>query len=232
VLDAIGRLAVRFHPPEGSITAPLIHSLLPWPTQPAMNAELRRDLEQRRVLKVEMLGIPKCDWQSPEDPIATAIALSHLRRELARRTDARVCVGGQTGRGSDATPLSGFFAGVIEEAYDSAVAAKPVYVAGFLGGASASLASVLRDPAQRALLGEVFQVLPSGADLFERVSAQSAATGLVPPRDLSAGFDPERLQVRSGLNPGEWQDLLSAPDIEAFATLVIRGLRRLERPQR
>ena len=117
VMDAICRFAVKFQPPDCSITEPLIHNFLPWPTQPAMDAELRRDLEQRRVLKVETLGLPKCDWQSPEDETAKAIGLSHMRRELARRTDARVCVGGRTGRGSDAKPLGGFFAGVIEEAY-------------------------------------------------------------------------------------------------------------------
>ena len=229
-MDAICRLAVKYQPSDSRITEPLIHNLLPWPTEPAMNAELRRDLEQRRVLKVEMVAIPKCDWQSPADPVAKAIALSHLRRELARHADARVCLGGKTGRGPGATPPGGFFAGVIEEAYDSAVIGKPVYVASFLGGAAARLASFLREPAQRGPVREVLEVLPARAGQFGDVAA--SAPGLTPPRDLAEGFDPRRLQKLSGLASDEWQDLLNAVDIEAFATLVIRGLARPPRSPR
>jgi len=233
VMDAICRLAVKYQPPDTSITEPLIHNFLPWPQRPAMNSDLRRELEQRRVLKVDSLDIPSCDWQSPDDPLAKAIALSHLRRELARHTDARVCLGGKTGRGSGDPPL-GFYAGVIEEAYQSAEADKPVFVARFLGGASARLAAFLEDPSQCGAAREVLEALPARASQYETVASRQQASGaaLVPPRDLSQGLSPKRLQDLSGLPPDEWRDALNAPDVEAFATLVIRGLRRHPRPSR
>ena len=230
VMEAICRLAVKYQTPDNRITEPLIHNFLPWPRQSAMDSDLRRELEQRRVLKVESVGIPKCDWQSPDDPIAKALALSHLRRELALHTDARVCLGGKIGRSADARPSEGFFAGVVEEAYASAVKEKPVYVARFLGGASARLATFLESPSKSGSAREVFEVLPTKADDFEKVASRRDEQGkeLVPPWDLSTQLSPDRMQDRSGLTPDEWRDLLNAPDIEAFATIVIRGLRRLQ----
>src|SRR5262245_13798955 len=116
VMEAICRIAVTFQPPVRSMSLPLIQNLLPWPAQPTLEPNLRADLEKRGLLLVQPLELPNCDWNSPDDPLARAIALTSLRRELAKRSHARVCLGGKS------QSSEGFFAGIAEEAYNAAVA--------------------------------------------------------------------------------------------------------------
>ena len=130
IMDAICRIAVKYRPSAQSSSEPMIQNLLPWPTEPLLDAEVRGDLEQRGLIKIEQIGLPDCQWRSPTDPIARAIALTHLRKELARRTHARVCIGGKE------KSSQGFYAGIIEEAWTAAANGQLLFVAKFLGGAS------------------------------------------------------------------------------------------------
>jgi hypothetical protein len=151
IMDAICRLAIRYQPrDELSSREPLIQSVLAWPDQSSMEPTLRTELEQRGVLRVEMLPAPKGEWQSPLDPTAKALALAEMRKELARRSHARICLGGRDGRQSD-RPVKGFYAGVVEEAYRSVRAGQPVYFGSFLGGVCAAVVSVTLTTASVAL---------------------------------------------------------------------------------
>ncbi len=97
VMDAICRIAVKYQQPiEGKKSPkPLSQSLVTWPHEPSLDSEFLRDLEQRGVLKVETVRLPSdSDWSRPNDPIARAIALTAMRREMTTRTNARVCLGG------------------------------------------------------------------------------------------------------------------------------------------
>lgn len=221
VMDAICRIAVKYQPPfpERSAPLPLIQNLLPWPNQPTLDAELRRDLEQRGVLKVQTIGLPDCQWTSPGDPTARAISLTHMRRELVKRTNARICLGGKV------QSTEGFFAGIVEEAYNAALAGQPVYVGRFLGGAAARLVNAMQHAPrnEHALRG-----VDAKKATYEMVLQKSP--DLVPPWDLSEAFSTAKLQRLSGLNPEDWESLLNAPDVEVFSTYVIRGLSNLPRP--
>jgi len=212
IMAAISRIAVK-HQPSGQCTSePMIQNLLPWPTEPMLDAEVRADLEKRGLIKIEQIGLPECQWTSPTDLIARAIALTHLRRELARRTQARVCIGGKE------KSSQGFYAGIIEEAWTAAADKQPLYVASFLGGASARLVEAIQNT-QKA---DSIAALKPIAAVYN--PAASAAPELVPPKDLFNGFDPDQLQQNSGLDPDDWTRLLGASDVAPFAALVIRGL--------
>ncbi|MBC7821284.1 MAG: hypothetical protein IAG10_30725 [Planctomycetaceae bacterium] len=176
IMDAIGRLAVKYQPSgDGNANCPILHSLLPWPNQSSLEPSLRTELEQRGVLKIETMPAPEGDWQSADNPTAVAIALSELRKELAVCCDARVCIGGKEAK-EKTDKINGFYAGVVEEAYHTAQADKPVYFGSFLGGASASVAQFLKSQVQPGVAepslpptDPVFQVVPSKADLFHKM---------------------------------------------------------------
>ena len=137
IMDAISCIAAKYHPSGQSSSEPMIQNLLPWPDEPLLDAEVRGDLEQRGLIKIEQIGLPDCQWTSPTDKIARAIALTHLRRELAGRIHARVCIGGKE------TSSQGFYAGIVEEAWTAAANGQPLYVGRFLGGASARLVEAI-----------------------------------------------------------------------------------------
>ncbi len=177
IMDTLCRLAVKYQPStEANANEPLIRSLLHWPLQSSLDPTLRAELEQRGVLKIETMPAPKGDWQSAEDPLAVAIAVAEMRQRLAETCCARICVGGKEARGKN-DRLSGFYAGVIEEAYRTAQADKPVYFGSFLGGASASVVRFLKRPAQPQTAAEsatptdaVFQVINTKVEAFDRMN--------------------------------------------------------------
>lgn len=220
VMEAICRFAVAYQAPGIQSSArPLVQNLVAWPNETSLTPEQRHDLEQRGIVKVETVGLPAFASSSPTDPAARAIALTHMRRELAKRTNARVCLGGKEDN------VEGFFAGIIEEAYNAAVGEQPLFIARFLGGAAAKLATAI----QQGIFNNVpaLRVLTGKTKPYQDV--QGSASELVPPEDLSSAFDPAKLQQRSGLDPKDWQRLLDAADVEAFSTLVIRGLHQLNK---
>lgn len=222
IMEAICRIAVTVQPPlsDRDTPAAMIQNLLPWPTQPSLEPELRQDLEQRGILKVQTIGLPECDWSKTTDSTARAIALTHMRRELALRTHARVCLGGKL------QSADGFFAGIVEEAYNAAKANQPVYLSRLLGGAAAKLIDALSASTEG---GPGLRVLGPKETAYQEVQAKSPQ--LVPEAaDLTSAFSAQKMQERSGLDPNDWQRLLNASDVEAFSALVIRGLSQLPKP--
>jgi hypothetical protein len=216
VMEAICNIAVRCQAPSSTkgTPSPLIQNVLAWPDKPFLDSELRRELEQRSVLKVYSVGIPDSNWTSPTDPTARAIALTHMRREMTKHTNARVCIGGKESK------AEGFFAGVIEDAYNAAIDGEPLFIGRFLGGAAAKLVDTLKDSTK---IAPVLHVIAEKENLFKQVCESDPS--LVPKTtDLSTAFKSKQLQKESGLSPADWESLLIAQDIEAFSALVIRGL--------
>jgi hypothetical protein len=216
VMEAICCIAVKYQPLR-TATGPLIHNLLPWPDQPALDPEIRRDLEQRGIMKVETAGLPESPWSAATDKTARAVALTHLRRELTEVTDARICIGGKE------QSAQGFYAGIIEEAYYAVMAGRPLYVGSFLGGAAARLVDVIEHP-ERADKIPALSLLAEKQQAYKAV--RSKAPALAPPGNLAEAFESKTLQGRSGLSRDDWKKLLTASDVDTFAALVIRGLRQ------
>ncbi len=241
IMDAICRLAIRYQT-SGDVdpAAPLIQSWLAWPDQSQMEPDLQKQLEQRGILKIETLNGPaETPQQSRDRRVPRAIALVELRKELVRRCDARICLGGKDGR---ATELAGFYPGVIEEACRSELAGQPIYIGSFLGGVCARVADLLRyrpedgDSPVNPAIREVFRVVPDKEELIGEVRCEIESGTESPevqsvtvedlPDSLESKSDVQTLQTRSGLSPEDWRELLDAPDTESFVTWVIRGLRQ------
>ena len=221
VMDAICRSAVKHQPPmQKGQSKPLLLSLLPWPDQPRLDPDVRRDLEQRGVMRIESVGLPEGEMPTTDKDELRAVALSHLRRKLAEQTDARVCLGGKE------KGVQGFYAGVVEEAYNAAREGKPVYVGTFLGGAAAKVASYLRPAAGARATRSIDVFAPKSRGDKKDVPKTRAIIYDADEENLSAGFDSVELQKNSGLSTEDWQRLLEAPDVETFSALVIRGLKQ------
>jgi hypothetical protein len=221
IMDAICRLAIQ-HQPSGSVSArePLIQSLLAWPTKSSMEPTLCKELEQRGVFKIEMLPPSTAVPAVSDCSQALALSLVDMRKELAKRCHARVCLGGNSGRNSQ-RPVKGLYAGVIEEARRTADAGRPVYAGSFMGGVCAEAVRALREESSN----EVFQVV--NRKMHQEIIKQCKTLASDLPVDLRSSFDVSALQQRSGLEIDEWHELLQAPDTESFITWVIRGLRNV-----
>lgn len=230
IMDAVCRLAIRYQPSDQvNASQPLIQSLLAWPNTSSMEPTLRRELEQRGVLRIEMLPAPPDVGREPTE-LSRALSLFHMRKELATRCDARVCLGGKAGRDKK-RPVQGFYSGIVEEAVRAIQEGRPVYIGSFLGGVSAIMADILQ--AETALAHDVFTVVPYRKSELQKAVARDKK--LDPedqvlqghlPTDLAPLFSRSELQKRSGLNEN-WKELLDAPDTESFVTWVIRGLRQV-----
>ncbi len=220
VMDAINRAIVSAQEP-GSPDSPWVENFLPWPTQPTASEEVRFDLQQRGLVRITETGLPD-NYRPGLEPTDKdrAVALCWLREKITECSAARVCIGGKI------ESAQGFHAGVLEEAWRAAKAERPVYVARFLGGASAVLANELLgkgDAKQKAL---AMTVLEKRRPDFNDV--KDIIPDLLPAEDLSAVLlEKDLLRKQSGLDEDDWRLLLTASDVNVFTALVLRGLRKL-----
>jgi hypothetical protein len=220
VMDVICRTAVKYQRQVQSIRPkPLILNFVPWPNQPSLDPEVRKDLEQRGVMRIQMIGNPDSESGMNKDAL-NALALTHMREEMTNVIDARICLGGRE------KSSQGLYPGVVEEAFRALLKDKPLYIAGFLGGVSNQMVQAVQQPETASSFSSL-RVLDDGA--YQKCLAswgKDHAKLKRNPRELSYAFVPDKLQKRSGLTPDDWNRLLNAQDVDTFATLVIRGLQK------
>jgi len=233
VMSAVARFAVNYDLPT-EITrgdrskACRITNLVPWDRKPELPADLRRDLEQRGILRIEQIAPEEAPKFFPEvelpnmstssRAVFTGVGLIALRRRLAELCDARICIGGKSKN------YQGFVPGILEEAIGSAKKQDRncVLLSGLIGGAAGMIlrASVSNNweeltrfplpPDVEEELGEVFVS-------FLRQTYKEEA-----PKFLAA----PALIERSGLDAEDWNRLAGARDIEVVIALAIKALRR------
>jgi hypothetical protein len=216
---------------------PLLYNLLPWPDAPMLPATQREQLSS--TLLVERAGLPDELRDYADTPAAVAArlpdygylrarALTHLRRRLEERTDARICIGGRRLGGQ------GRFPGIIEEALLTVTARKPLYLIGLLGGAAAQVIHAL----EGAPMPEDFCARAAGADVY-----QTTAGRLERSPDPHGDRDPSRDRVwatfreasvdglcaHNGLTVAQNRELFHTPSIDHAMRLVLAGLARIHR---
>ena len=227
VMEAVHALALRMQSApldEQSGTVPLLRNILPWPDAPSLPEADREQLAP--TLAVEQAGLPadvlrllRDDGGEPNQKYIRARALTHLRRRLEERTDARLCLGGRT-RGS-----KGRYPGVIEEAYLSMAGCKPIYLAGFLGGATRMVIDAVEgravgwelkpDPA----LVRLYDTFPGGGHPDLRIDPEAVWRTL-------RMMGPVGLSRNNGLSEDENVELFHTPAVERVMQLVLLGLAR------
>jgi hypothetical protein len=237
VMETIHGFAQQMQSPptnDQQESLPLLQNLLPWPDRPMLTAG-----EQARIgatLRIEQVPLPpelgrhaNANSDSPGYSYLRARALTNLRRELAQRASARICVGGPSG-GS----VQGRYPGIVEEALLTVQSGKSLYLAGFLGGATAQLISAVKGEPMPGnfcpptAASPLYQQLPAG---MEEADANTAADRTVDPAAVWMAFHNlgiEGLSAQNGLTPEENAELFDTPVIERAIQLVLTGMARVQ----
>jgi hypothetical protein len=214
---------------------PLLQNLVPWPDKLMLAEEERARLAS--TLYVQRAGVPEelegvamqAADRSPEDPIRQYVrsrALTHLRHELVRRSDARFCVGGRRS-GSE-----GRYPGVIEEALLSITSGQPLFLAGLLGGAARQLIDAVegRDLPGDFCAGSFAAVSYADCppEAIERDPGTAADREIDRARVWSAfsGLGITGLSGANRLTLDENRELFHTPSIDRAVHLVLTGLSR------
>jgi hypothetical protein len=236
LMEAIHTYALRMQAPGGMArgapaSRPLLQNLLPWPDEPKLSVRERDMLAS--TLVIETAGLPADVAQKavlplsePDRAYVRARGLTHLRRELTSRTEARICVGGRTGG------AQGRYPGVVEEAYLSVEARQPLFLIGLLGGATRQVIDALEGRPKPPLFG-----VGPVTDLYAPFAAGR-------PRDDDLEVDPSHvwsqfkklglggLSRQNRLTVDENRELFQTTSIERAIHLTLRGLARIVPPPR
>jgi hypothetical protein len=214
---------------------PLLWNLLPWPDSPYLPG---RDLEQlSSTLRVELAGLPKelqaVDGEArrvgPADRLyqyVRARGLTFQRHRLNTVSHVRFCLGGRVSR------YEGRYPGVIEEAFFAVRDKKPLYLAGFLGGATKQVVDAIEgkqmtddfcSPTPLQGLYETPAVKESDGTTHEDRVIDRAAVW-----KAFAGAGRERIAAMNGLTTEENGELFHTAVIDRAIELVLIGLSRLK----
>ena len=149
-----------------------------------------------------------------QDRASKARDFTAMREAMARDTSARVIIGGrlagQTGR----------WPGIVEEAYLTIAARRPLFVCGGLGGAAGRVALALIGLWPEELT-ESFQQAHN--DDYEKLVADD-----VGPSEATLRRALLEAELKNGLEPEENRLLLETADLDLMVALVLRGLCSVE----
>ncbi len=241
VMEAVYGFARQVQPPiplsenEGNAEGqPLLRNLLPWPDTPHLP---ERDLEQlQSTLRVESAGLPpellRVEEEARRAEPSTALyryirarGLTFLRHRLNAVCHVRLCIGGRRS-GSE-----GRYPGVIEEALLAVRENKPLYLAGFLGGAAEQVVDAIEgkqisdDFCSPTPIQSLYDTPPvqefDGATRDDRVIDRTSVW------TQFAETGSKRLAAVNGLTVEENDELLRTPVIDRVIELVLIGLSRL-----
>jgi len=214
---------------------PLLWNLLPWPEKPYLT---ERDLEGlSATLRVELAGLPEelraVDGEArrvgPTNPLyqyVRARGLTYLRHRLNMVSDVRFCLGGA------ASGYTGRYPGVIEEAFLAVRDKKPLYLAGFLGGATKQVV----DAIEGKQMTDAFCGPTPIQGLYEaRVVRESDGTtrddrviDRVTVWKTFAGAGRETIAAANRLTIEENDELFHTPVVDRAIELVLTGMSRLK----
>jgi len=213
---------------------PLLRNLLPWPEKPYLP---KRDLEQlSSTLRVEVVGLPK-ELQPFDDKArrvepssrlyqyVRARGLTFLRQRLNETSHARICIGG---RQSDYT---GRYPGLIEEAFLAMRDKKPLYLAGFLGGATEQVVDAIEGKqitdsfCRPTPLQDVYKDPP--VDESDKATRHDRVIDRIAVWKVLAEGGRENLAAANGLTVEENRELFHTPVIDRAIELILIGLSRL-----
>lgn len=239
VMEAVYGFARSMQPPiplsPADVIAqaePVLHNLLPWPNRPYLP---ERDLERlSSTLRVEEAGLPaelrSYDIDGRAAAPSTALhrylrarGLTFLRHRLNSACHARLCLGGHS------SGSAGRYPGVIEEVLLAMQNNKPLYLAGFLGGATEQVLDAIEGkqmpddfcaPTELQALYKHPPVQDTGA-LEDRMTDRIALWKTF----SEAGRG--RLAATNGLTIEENDELLHTPVIDRVIELVLIGLSRI-----
>lgn len=205
-----------------------------FPNSISLTLEIKADFVEQQVEPViieipEHLGeIEKQREYDPfnkiEDKFIFSECISDMRNIMAQNSHARIVVGGKQSK------FLGYMPGIVEEAYYSLKANKPVFIIGGFGGAAKSLSKVICGELPNELTNE-FQYNDEFLQNFKK-EFQDRASVPIDYLELVNFFEQFNLEVFSelnGLSIDENLVLFESQNIHEIVFLIMKGLKTLSK---
>lgn len=204
----------------------------PFPNSKLVSVDVKAEFVAKQVTPIVIpppakLGAIEIDRaydpaNSVGDRFIFAECFADMRLIMAKESDARILVGGKQRN------YLGFIPGIVEEAYQSIIAGKPLYIIGGFGGAARSL-SLAVEGQHPAELTDDFHF--DSAFLQEFKSYCSGRSTIKLDYDeivnFFADYGMKSLCKYNGLTEEENHVLFESTNIHELVFLVIKGLQRL-----
>lgn len=157
-----------------------------------------------------------------EDRFIFSECFSDMRIRMANESDARILLGGKQ------KGYLGYIPGIIEEAYQSLKAGKPIYLIGGFGGATKSLINVIQKQFPKELTNE-FQFDSEFLNEFRNYCKGKSVINL--DYDLLVDFFNQHtidlISRLNGLSVEENEILFESTNIHELVFLIIKGLKNI-----
>jgi hypothetical protein len=181
---------------------------------------------------------------TPEHRYIRARCLTAMREAMCQDTDARIMIGGRL------TGHQGKYPGLLEEAYLTFCAAKPLYLLGGFGGCARLLVVAIRDKQRPVELTHDYQIVhpriarypgAAGNDQHEEVPFEQLEQSYLQ-YELDPEVGQERINydrcvdtflsahisdLRNGLTEDENLDLFATSDLDRIVYLLMKGLAKV-----
>jgi hypothetical protein len=141
-----------------------------WPIHLDMKLSDEAEYKRNRVI-IEKVGCAKevplkfrnifAKPDSLQNKFYLAKSLSKMRHEMVSKCNARIFLGGKTSQ------YSGFYPGIIEEAYLTLIAKQPTYLIGAFGGATAYVIRALKGEKPQKLADEIAELFPAANEIID-----------------------------------------------------------------
>jgi hypothetical protein len=204
----------------------------PFPNSISLTLEIKADFVKQQVEPV-IIEIPEhlgeIDKQREYDPFKNiedkfifSECFSDMRNIMAQNSHARIVVGGKQSK------FLGYMPGIVEEAYYSLKANKPVYIIGGFGGAAKSLSKVICGELPKELTNE-FQYNDEILQNFKKEYQDKASVPMDYDR-LIHFFKQFNLEVfceLNGLSIDENLVLFESQNIHEIVFLIMKGLKKI-----
>ena len=204
----------------------------PFPNSNSLTLEIRADFVEQQVEPV-IIEIPKhlgeidinrhYDPENViEDKFIYSECFSDMRSIMAQNSHARIVVGGKQSK------FLGYMPGIVEEAYYSLKANKPVYIIGGFGGAAKSLSKVICGELPNELTNE-FQYHDEILQNFKKEYQEKATVPMDYDKliEFFKQFNIEVFSELNGLSIDENMVLFESQNIHEIVFLVMKGLKKI-----
>lgn len=205
----------------------------PFPNSNSLTLEIKADFVKQQVAPIVIeiprhLGVidknKKYDtFNNIEDRYIFSECFSDMRRIMADESNARILLGGKQSN------YLGYLPGIIEEAYYSLKANKPIYIIGGFGGAAKSLSNVIQGFVPKELTNE-FQYSNSFIQEFKEAFSDKASVPIDynDLLDFIKQFPLERISEMNGLTVDENLVLFASQNIHEIVILIMKGLKQID----
>ena len=211
----------------GGTGASRIRNYLAWPIHLKLTVEQRAELKNSaEIIELpppELPGLDANKYLPPSDAAGTyvwCLSLTRMRERLARENDAQILMGGRL------IGYKGKYPGLVEEAYETIKAGKPLFLIGAFGGCTGAVIEAIRGNRPAGLTQREQCTNDAYRDVLAYYNGNApAAEERIDYEKLTDFFNKRGIAgLNNGLSVEENQRLFTTPHIPEIIALVLRGL--------